>query len=466
VYATATASSFVPFVRVAKDFPTAVPNYTQGSSLRFSLDMETTTPPGAVLDGQRLESLRRSERAMVMVRWAGAAFAVVQVLAYRELPYPPGVKAAALGLAGLLAVANVAIWVASRRMETVRGARALAMVGLTVDILAASGFVWLYAFDPGSALWAVLLILPLEGAIRFGLAGALASWAAVTVLYAGREVFRVRVYPETTTGPGGFGFQPESVSFRMGIGLLIAMVAGLMARNLIRQRTQVSEALAELSRIDTLRSRLVATLAHDVRGPLTTIRGTFKTLARHHDKLDRETQDELLRTADRQAARMERLAANLLDLARLEEGRLELAMQDVSLAEAVKRGLMFADQDHRFDVNIDPALTVRADPARLEQVIVNLTANALRYGEPPFTIEARSVDGRVEVAFRDQGPGVAPADRQALFEPFRTERDRGSVGLGLAIVRALAEAQGGRVTYEPNAPRGACFRLTLASSSS
>jgi signal transduction histidine kinase len=404
----------------------------------------------------RLADTRRAERSMILVRWAAAVFAAAQVLAYRTEPYPPGIEAAALGLAGLLALANVGIWLASRRVTDLRGARRLSVIAMAADILLASAFVWLYAFDPVSALWAILFILPLEGAIRFGFTGALVSWVSVAVLYIGREIYADAVY--------GDPFEAESVSFRMGIGLLIALVAGLMARNLTRQRAQLSDAIWELRKTDALRSRMVATLAHDVRNPLTTIRGTFKTLARHTDRLDPETLAELVATADRQAGRMESLAADLLDLARMESGRLELSIQDVPLGEAVASGLSFVDEAGGFRVDVSDDLVVRADPQRLEQIIVNLAHNAVRYGEGPYEVRGyRGEDGAVELAFTDQGPGVPPDEIELLFEPFRTETDRGSVGLGLAIVKALAEAQGGSVAYEANEPRGACFRVLLAS---
>jgi signal transduction histidine kinase len=391
---------------------------------------------------------------MILVRWAAAAFATVQIITYSTEPYPPGVEAAALGLAGALAAANVVIWVLTRRDLSLPGARALSISALSVDVVVASGFVWLYAFDQVSALWAILLILPLEGAIRFALPGALATWAAATVLYFGREVWGSDRY--------GYPLEWNSISFRMGVALLTALVAGMMARDLLRQRAVVGGALAELSRINALRSRMVAMLAHDVRNPLTTIRGTLKTLLRHADRVDEVTRAELLAAADDQADRLERLAADLLDLARLEQGRLGLRLEDVPLAEVVARGVSYADRQRRFELRIDPELTVRASPGRLEQMIVNLVSNALQYGESPFVVEARSsTDGRVDLSFRDHGPGVPEPERASLFEPFRSERAAGSVGLGLAIVQALAEAQGGTVSYEENRPRGACFRVSL-----
>jgi signal transduction histidine kinase len=413
-----------------------------------------------------LADIRRSERSMILVRWAGVLFAVIQVLAYRELPYPPGVRETALGLAAFLALANAGIWYASRRTDTLRSARSLAVAALTVDIAVASAFVWLYAFDPSSALWAILFIIPLEGAIRFGLPGALVSWAAITLLYLGRELWRVEAFPTSVTGPGGYPFEPESISFRMGIALLIALVAGMMARNLTRQRAQLTEAMAELRRTDVLRSRLVATLAHDVRNPLTTIRGTLKTVARHGDRLDRRTLDELISTADKQAGRLERLSSDLLDLARTELGRLTLDVHDVRLREAVERSLAFVDDGRRFEVDVDGGIIVRADPERLEQIIVNLAVNALSYGEPAFVMRSDPApDDTVDLVVCDQGVGVLPEEAEFLFEPFRTEAEKGSVGLGLAIVKALAEAQGGSVSYEPNKPRGACFRVRLREAS-
>jgi signal transduction histidine kinase len=410
-----------------------------------------------------LEDIRRAERVMVLVRGVGAVFAFAQILAYRELPYPPGVKASALALAGILVLANVAIWVIQDRVRTRRQALRLSLGALILDVAVASGIVWAYAFDPLSALWAVLFILPMEGAIRFGLWGALWTWAAVTVLYVGRELWRIDVFPRSVHGPGGFGFQLESISFRMGIGLLIALVAGLMARNLRRQRARLSDTLDEVSRIDALRANLVATLAHDVRGPLTSIRGILTTLRRHGEDLEEGTREELTRTADEQAERLERLATGLLDLARLEQGRMELRLQEVRLRDAVAKGLQFTGHQERFEMEIPPDLTVRADPQRLEQIVVNLAANSLTHGGPPFRVEAASADGHVDLRFVDEGPGVPETHVSELFEPFRTEDTTGSVGLGLAIVRALAEAQGGEVSYQPNQPRGACFRVLLPS---
>ncbi|MBI4727923.1 MAG: hypothetical protein HY775_00230 [Acidobacteria bacterium] len=400
-----------------------------------------------------LEDLRRGERIMLVVRAVAVPWVFLQVLTYSTLPFPPGVRSAGLGLASALGAGEIGVGLLHRRTSTLQGARRLALASLMLDVGVVSGFVWVWAFDQVSALWAILFILPLEGAIRFRLPGALGSWLLSSAIYVGREVWGSRIYD--------YRFQSDSVSFRLGIGLLIALVAGLMARDLHRQRAELATAYEDLARVDRIRSGLVTTLAHDVRGPLTVIGGALHLLADRRRPLPPDRAQALLESARHQAERLERLSADLLDLARLEHGQLELSPQEIPLGPAVERALGFADPEHAVEVSVEPGLRVKADPARLEQVLVNLATNALRHGSPPFRIEAESRGDHVEIAIRDHGPGV-PEDRlDRIFEPFAGGAEKGSVGFGLAIVRSLALAQGGDVSCEPNLPTGACFRLTI-----
>jgi signal transduction histidine kinase len=399
------------------------------------------------------EDLRRSEARMVVARWVATPWVFLQVLIYQTLPYPPGVRLKGLLLAGLLPLANLLIWVLLRRASTYRQSLRLAVGGLVLDVLIASGFVWLFAFDQVSAVWAALFILPLEGALLFSMLGALGSWALVCVLYVAREVWASHRY--------GFPVLVDSISFRMGIGLLIALVAGLMARDLLRQRSRLRETLEELRRVDALRSTMVSTLAHDVRNALSAIRGAVQTLVGRGTKIRAADRAAMLQIADRQAERLQGLAEGLLDLARLNQGSLPLDLRDVPLRAAVEQALTFVGDGGEVEVRIPADVVVRADAARLEQVIVNLSSNAARHGGPPFVIEATRNDGWVRVEFRDSGPGV-PMDRRAtLFEPFRGGDGAGSVGFGLAIVRGLVEVHGGRITFMSNQPRGSRFLVEL-----
>lgn len=396
------------------------------------------------------EDISRSERLMLAVRAIAVPWALLQVLTYTTLPYPDGVKGAGVIIVGALAAGVIASGLLLPRAHSYTAVRNLGVAGLAVDILVVSGFAWLFAFDQESALWAILLIIPLEGAIRFQLRGALWTWTTVTVLYIAREVWGSDRY--------GYRLQWDSVTFRMGIGLLIALVAGLMARDLVRQRAQLRRANEDLRRTDAMRSALVTTLAHDVRNPLTAIRGTFSVLRR--SDLD-ERLAELVDATDRSAERLERLSLGLLDLARLDQGRLQLDIKSVAVADAVGSALRFADPDGTAESVIDPALTVRTDPERLEQILVNLITNALRYGEPPVTVSAERAGDRIRIRVRDAGQGI-PEDRQAtLFEPFRRSEAKGSVGFGLTVVKALTEACGGSISYEDDGGNGAVFVVEL-----
>ena len=397
--------------------------------------------------------LKRSERTMLIARAIGAPWAFFQIFTYSERPYPEGVKELAYALATLLVFGNIAVFFATKRVKTFEGSQRLAGASLSLDILVISGIVWLFGFDPETAMWAVLFILPLEGAMRFQLTGAIGAWAGVTLLYIGRQLYVTERY--------GFPLEWNSITFRMGIALIIAVVAGLMARDLMKQREQLATALAEVKAVDRLRAALVSTLAHDVRNPLTAIQGSIKTLVSRRDVIGTDAAVGLLESAGRQADRLTRLANDLLELARLEEGRLELNLQPVPLKHSVDTSLSFLESAYRIENRIPPQLTVRADPERLQQVVVNLASNALRYGEPPFIAQAQRSNGSVELVFEDHGPGVDPGQRPTLFEAFGSSEGSGSVGFGLAIVKALVEAQGGRVEYEPNQPRGARFKIWL-----
>lgn len=400
-----------------------------------------------------LQDFRRTEGRIAVARWVAVPWTFLQVLVYNTLPYPAGTKASALLLAFLLLAGHLAILGGRSRIMSATAARRLSLAALAFDVLLTSAFVWLYAFDQSSALWAILFLLPLEGAARFGLAGALGSWTAIAALYLGREVW----------GSGRYDYPLafDSISFRMGIALLIAIVAGLMARDLNRERARLSEALDELGRVDRLRSGLVSTLAHDVRNPLAAIRACLSTLMHRRDRLEPDQVDQLLSRTDQQAERLERLAVGLLDLARVQEGLLPLSIEDVPVSDAVRRGVSFVDEAYAIDVRIDPTLTIRADPERLEQIVVNLASNSLTYGEAPRTVTAERSGDMVAIEFVDHGGGVPSDQIGTLFTPFGARVGKGSVGLGLAIVRALAEAQSGRVSYRPNEPKGACFRVEL-----
>lgn len=198
--------------------------------MRTALRGTSPTAPGdAERPLLRLRELRQASATMRRVRWFGAAFVLIQFTLYRPpegltLPFPR-LPATLLVLALVVAVNLVSL--ASRR---VRDADVLARIGvteLTADAGIVLAVVWMFSFDTTSALWALLVIPVLEGAVRGQLTGALATWGFVAVGYLVRDLWASTRYSYAT-------FLPESVTYRMGIVLIVAITAGLLARNLTR----------------------------------------------------------------------------------------------------------------------------------------------------------------------------------------------------------------------------------------
>lgn len=243
----------------------------------------------------------------------------------------------------------------------------------------------------------------------------------------------------------------------MGAGLVIpfAVSIGLIIEGRVRRLKAAREVIEEEQR---WRAALMATLAHDVRSPLTTIHGVLEIIAEDAD-LPAHLQP-LVAAATRQTSRLATLASNLLDLERVEGGKLILDWQVVDV-ELLSQQVAELLGSTGVSVDVESGLTARADPMRLQQMMVNLGTNAQRHGEPPVVIGARSVVAGVEIFVRDHGAGVPMADRPLLFQRLnRTDGNPESVGLGLWIVRLLAQAHGGDAVYRPADP-GSEFVITL-----
>lgn len=396
---------------------------------------------------RRATPLRRGVRTMVLARWIGVAFALLQVTTYATQPYPPGVQELAFGVVAFLAVSNVVAEVVRRRVLVEPQWRRLALALLVTDVLVLSSLTWLYAFDSVSALFAVLFLLPIEGAVLFGLPGAVVTWGAVAVLYVGREFHAMRY---------GSPFEVDSVTFRVGLIGIVALIVGRLVRDLTDQRERAEQALEEVQRLDDFRTRLIAMLAHDLRSPLASTRGTFELLDRAWDRLSQQQRQQLVVGGQRQVDRLLVLVRDLLDMARVQSGALQLATTVVAVDEVAARVVELTGTD---DVVVDVGGTaVLADPARLEQVLFNLVGNALEHGAGPVEVVARTDDeGAVLLQVRDHGEGVP--EGLDLFARFSGGAD-GSVGLGLWIVRHLVEAMDGAVWHESAAP-GARFVVRL-----
>ncbi|MBB2947491.1 signal transduction histidine kinase [Actinoplanes lutulentus] len=227
----------------------------------------------------------------------------------------------------------------------------------------------------------------------------------------------------------------------MPIALSVALLIEAQARHLRDDR-------ARLARIEQWRAGMVSTLAHDVRAPLSTVRGVLEELedaAGGHER-------KMIEAALRQTARIARLADGLLDLDRIDSsGHLKLDLGSHPAHSLVKEALLYVRADADIQVEIDESLAVWVDKMRFEQILLNLVTNAMRYGAPPIIVRITREGGFDRLEVRDHGPGIPDELRNRLFGQFAVGGAQG-VGLGLWIVRQLAVAHGGNAVAEAREP--------------
>ncbi|MCU1570685.1 MAG: sensor histidine kinase [Naasia sp.] len=245
---------------------------------------------------------------------------------------------------------------------------------------------------------------------------------------------------------------------------------GRVGAALNRLLSTVGTALAVRKASEDKVRHFVADASHELRTPLASIRGYSELTRRTQPDLPDEVRHNLGRI-ESEAIRMTKLVEDLLLLARLDSHR-ELEQEDVDLSLIVVESVgdaHAAGPDHEWELDLpDEPIVVTGDEARLRQVVVNLLANARVHTPAGTTVRtslAAGVDGAVTVRVADDGPGIAPAVRETLFERFaRADASRaratGSTGLGLAIVRGVVEAHGGTVGVESR-PGETVFTVTL-----
>lgn len=255
----------------------------------------------------------------------------------------------------------------------------------------------------------------------------------------------------------------EAVEHLETVASVIAVALERSTYVAIAQETEVKHAA------EALRSSILSALSHDLRTPLTALVGMADTVVL--GKVGPEKQQRMLEAIRAQAMSISRQMTNLLDMARLNAGKLPLntawqpieevlgaTLQQVRL-QWKTRSLNLQLADGLPPVNIDAVL--------IERVLWNLLENAIKYAPEDEAIEigVKQADGQLEIAICDRGPGIPPELVSRIFETFqrgRLESDITGVGLGLSIARTIVEAHGGKLDYLPRPGGGSCFKVSLA----
>ncbi|MEV0172377.1 ATP-binding protein [Streptomyces sp. NPDC050803] len=226
-------------------------------------------------------------------------------------------------------------------------------------------------------------------------------------------------------------------------------------------------------RTERSHAELIATVAHELRSPLTSVKGFTATLLAKWERFTDDQKRLMLETVDADADRVTRLIAELLDISRIDSGRLEVRRQPVDIGAAVGRHIqayVAAGQPaDRFLLRTEqPLPDLWADPDKIDQVLSNLLENAVRHGEGRVTIDVMPTaspregeDAGTSVKVSDEGPGIPEESMNRVFTRFWRGSKRGGTGLGLYIVKGIVEAHGGTITVGRAASGGAEFRFTL-----
>lgn len=237
-------------------------------------------------------------------------------------------------------------------------------------------------------------------------------------------------------------------------------------------RVLLLEDVTTVRRLENVRRDFVANVSHELRTPVAVIRANAETLLAGA-KDDPVMAPKLIEGLHRNAERLARILADLLDLSRLDAGQYRLEVTSVPLRALTEQSMsavepQVAKRNVIVDIAIPENLAVKADAKALDQILINLIDNAVKYTRDGghVWVEAKPEVDHVRIEIRDDGPGIAAKHRERVFERFyradpSRSREAGGTGLGLSIVKHLVESMDGDVGVEPNMPQGSIFWLRL-----
>ncbi|MCB9678974.1 MAG: HAMP domain-containing histidine kinase [Alphaproteobacteria bacterium] len=365
-------------------------------------------------------------------------------------------------LAGFLLLGGIAVSVTPLLLHAFRTTAPAAVWFLAVNFVAVSAVAWT-GYGPLSPANLALVLLPVVGMViggpRIG-----APFTVVSVAQLGALVAADRagfVFPLDPSGPR---FLLTHTLVLAGV-LVVVMVFLRTYDQAWRQASAQSErAQRDLMLASEAKSAFLANMSHELRTPLAAVIGYTELLL--EDAPDAEQAD--LRRIEESSRHLLALVDQLLDLAKIEAGKLELASEAIAVDELARRVLdevrPLAEKRRAMLVHEVPALRARADGLRVRQVLLNLLSNACKFCEDgTITLRAWVAGDRVRIEVEDTGVGMTAAELARVFEPFEQGEAgaRQGTGLGLTISRSLTEAMGGSLTARSTPGVGTCFCVEL-----
>jgi signal transduction histidine kinase len=220
-------------------------------------------------------------------------------------------------------------------------------------------------------------------------------------------------------------------------------------------------------RLDEEKNDFVATISHELRTPMAAVYGAAQTLLRRDVDFTPAQSRELLEMIASQAARLSQITEEVLLTTRLDRGDVRVEQEPVDVVELVRATVLTLAPEPPIDIEIESGVPAASgDRDRIQQVLVNLIDNAMKYGEAPIRVLIATANGSVRIVVADSGPGIAQIDRDRIFDKFyrsdpQLSRSPSGTGLGLYISRELAQRMGGRLDLRSEPGAGAAFVVEL-----
>lgn len=343
-----------------------------------------------------------------------------------------------------------ALWIGAGRFSDSERLHQLGICAWVIDALALSGFAALLQGQGIASAGALLVLVPLEGGLRYGLRGTAAGSAGVAVaalLTGGGPIYTLVCI--AAAAAGGVTVAEASQRWRARV-----------EAEVVRSRRLVE--------IDQLKDRFLAVTSHEIRGPLTAVITGIDTIWRRSARLSEDQRTQLLEMVSGQAHQMARLVEDLMITSYLQAGDLQLKPEWTELRTVVTQALDSAAskrRSHRLEVFIEP-IRAEIDASRLDQVVRNLVENAYKY-TPEMTsvsVGVKRVRQGVLLEISDEGPGIPDDKRGALFDAFsrieQTTTGQEGVGLGLFVVSQVVAAMGGHIDLASSS-HGTTFTISI-----
>ena len=406
-----------------------------------------------------LEAFRRLESRMTWVRCFAVLFTLLMVVIQPTYP-DSSIRLQAWLVVAAMAFGTLGIWGASARTEDERVHQRLSLAGFIFDGILISAFVWIYAYERPYVTWALLFLIPLEGALRYRLKGSLVGAAYVALFFIPQTMRRSEIID--------VDFAVPTYIFVVCLGGIIAVVTGAMANQWRTQTEAFEHQSLKLAEVDRLKDRFLAITSHEIRGPLTAIIAGVDTLRKRAERLTPEQHDRLLEMIALQSNQLARLVDDLSITSQIQSGQLALQTEPADLEQTITGALQAAAskrRHHQLEVFIEP-VRAEMDASRVGQIVRNLVENAYKYtpDRTRVSVSAKAIGRGIEIKIVDDGPGIPAGKRDMLFEAFsrieETAAGQEGVGLGLYVVSQLVAAMDGRIDLQ-SSTRGTTFTITI-----